>query len=124
MSEGRSEARGLPLFIRGHFKLDPAFFCSSDFPTDALNGDWDFSTRKYLSSEEKIERDILDEMEDEANAEVEICIFKDQQRALALDTDDISMDTRLTKGDAAPPAAKFDNLSDMTISTRESKAKA
>ena len=39
-----------------------------------------------------------------------------------MDTDDVSAETRLTKGDAAPPPAPKDDLSDMTGSTRESKA--
>ena len=70
-------ARGLPLFIRDHFKLDPAVFYSFDSLTDTLNGNCNFSERKYLSSEEDIERDRLDEMEDEVSAEVEIFISKD-----------------------------------------------
>ena len=35
-AEGRSVARALPLFIRDYFKLEPAFFCSSDSLTVAL----------------------------------------------------------------------------------------
>ena len=123
--EGRSVARGMPLFIRDHLKLDPSFFCNSSALTEALEGDWDFKQRKFLSAEEKIEGDRLDEMENEANAEIEVYISKDHQRALTLDDDSfVSEETRLTKGDAAPPAAKSDELSDMTGSTRESKAKA
>ena len=122
--EGRSVARGLPLFIRDHFKLDPAFFCSSASLTEALDGEWSLSSRTFLSAEEKIEFDKLELMEDEINAEPEIFISKDHQRALALDDDDFSAETRLTKGDAAPPPATADDLSDMTGSTRESKAKA
>jgi len=124
-TEGRSIARGLPLFIRDHFILDPAFFCTSEAITDALDGDWNFELRKFLSSDERIERENLDLMEDEVNAEPEVFISKDHQRALAMDDDDeVSIETRLTKGDAAPPAASNDDLSDMTGSTRESKAKA
>ena len=74
--------------------------------------------------EEKITRDRLDEIEDGANTETEIFISKDQQQALVLDTDDISMETRLTKGDAAPPAPISDELSHMIDSTRELNTKA
>ena len=123
--EGRSVARGLPLFIKDHFLLDPAFFCTSEAITDALDGDWNFESRRFLSSDERIERERLDLMEDEVNAEREVFISKDHQRALAMDEDDeISVETRLTKGDAAPPAATTDDVSEMTGSTRESKAKA
>ena len=62
-------------------------------------------------------------MENEANAEVQVYLSKDQQRALAMYDDKISEETCLTKGDKAPPSAPSDNLSDMTGSTRESKAK-
>ena len=121
--EGRSIARGLPLFIRDYFKLDPAFFCTSDAITSALAGDWDYESRKFLSAAEKIEADKLDLMEIEALADHDPFISKDQQLALALSSDDVSEETRLTKGDAAPPTYSCD-ISDMTGSTRESKAKA
>ena len=126
IKEGRSIARGLPLFIRDHFKLDPAFFCTSEALTLALSGEWDYASRKFLSADEKLESDRLDLMEAEANAETEVFISKDQQIAMALQDEDISVETRLTKGDAAPPPARQldDDLSEMTGSTRESKAKA
>ena len=123
-NEGRSIARGLPLFIRDHFKLDPAFFCSSDTLTTALEGEWDYATRKFQSAAEKIESAKLDLMECEAIAEVEQFISKEQQLAMATDKDDVSVETRLTKGDAVPPPADTDDISDMTGSTRESKANA
>ena len=64
-------------------------------------------------------------MEDEVNAEQDVFISKDHQRAMAMDNDDdISTETRLTKGDLAPPPAATDDVSEMTGSTRESKAKA
>jgi hypothetical protein len=92
-----------------------------------MDGDWDYATRKFLSAQEKLEVDRLDDLEDEANAEPVVYISKDHQRALALDTDEVSVETRVTKGDAAPPPAlldgKEDELSAMTGSTRESKAK-
>ena len=65
-------------------------------------------------------------MEDEACAETEFHISKDHQIVLARDDDDISFETRLTKGNAVPPSAEknSDYISDMTGSTRESKVKA
>ena len=60
-------------------------------------------------------------MEMEANAEPQAYISKDHQRAMALDNDEVSVETRLTKGDAAPPLAvggeENDELSAMTGST-------
>lgn len=132
--EGRSVARGLPLFIRDHFKLDPEFFCSSTALADALNGNWDFEKREFQTLEEKVEHDRLDDLENEMNAEQEIFISKEHQMAMALDDDIISVETRLTKGDAPPPPianstddgpdkdATNDDLSELTGSTRESKA--
>ena len=62
------------------------------------------------------------------NAETEIYISKEHQQAMAIDKDEISEETRLTKGDAAPPTttdttSPKDDLSALTGSTRESKAK-
>ena len=79
--------------------------------------------RTFLSPAKKEERDRPDMMENEANAEVQVYLSKDQHRTLALDGDDILEETRLTKGDKAPPPATSDDLSDMTGSTRESEAK-
>ena len=67
--KGRSVARALPLFIRDYFKLDPAFFCSSNILTEALNGDWNFEKREFQTAEEKVENDRLEDLEDEMNAE-------------------------------------------------------
>ena len=81
--------------------------------------------RKFLSSDERVERKRLDLMEDEVNAEQDVFISKDHQRALAMDEDDkISAETRLIKGDEAPPPATTDDVSEMTGYNRESKAKA
>ena len=122
-SEGCSVARGLPLFIEDHYKLEPAFFCTSEALTDARGGSWQYSTRKFLSANEKIELDRLDEMEMEINAEPIAFISKDHQRAMALDEDTVSVETRLTKGDATPPPAiggeENELLLAMTGSTRE-----
>ena len=85
--------------------------------------------------EKKVENDRLDDLENEMNAEREIFISKEHQIAMALDDDIISVETRLTKGDAQPPPVKNntdtstvkdasppDDLSELTGSTRESKA--
>ena len=120
--EGRSVARGLPLFIKDFFKIHPGFFCDSEFLAEVFQGEWCYSKRTFLSPDEKEERDRLNTMEDHANAEIQIFISKDQQIALAMDTDDVSVETRLTKGDAAPPPVPTDDVSDMARSTRESKA--
>ena len=127
-SEGRSVARGLPLFIRDYFRLEPAFFCTSAALTEALEGDWNYDTRKFLSAQEKMEIDRLDDMEEEVNAVQVQYISKDHQHALAMEEDDVSVETRLTKGDAAPTPVILvgdppDEQSEMTGSTRESKAK-
>ena len=127
-SEGRSVARGLPHFIRDHFKLEPAFFCTSMALTEAMEGDWNMATRKFLSAQEKMEVDRLEDMEGEVNAVPIAFISKDHQQALAMDDDEVSVETRLTKGDAAPTPTILlneapDEQSEMTGSTRESKAK-
>ena len=43
-SEGRSVARGLPLFIEDHYELDPAFFCTSEALAEARGGSWQYLT--------------------------------------------------------------------------------
>ena len=123
-SEGSSVARAIPLFIRDFYKKAPEFYCDGTSIQAAMEGDWDFKTRKFLSADEKEELDRLDEMEDAALAEVEVFVSKDQQKAMALDEDDISEETRLTKGDKTPPPAQGSNedVSTMTGDTRESKA--
>jgi hypothetical protein len=121
--EGRSIARALPLFIRDYFKLDPAFFCSSGAIAQAMEGVWDYKTRNFLSATEKIEDDKLDVIESLALAEKDTFISKEQETAMALEADNISIETRLTKNDAAPTLLN-DEVSEMTGSTRESKAQA
>ena len=123
--EARGVARGLPLFIRDFFKLDPSFFCSSESLTIALEGFWDYSKRIFLTAEEKDETEKLDNLESELTAQREIFISKDQQRAMAQDGGTImSEESRLTKGDVAPPRADLSVVSALTGETRESKAKA
>ena len=75
-----------------------------------------------------MEVDRLEDMEAEVNAEPTVFISKDHQRAMALDTDEVSVETRLTKGNAAPPPAihiaeNDEDHSALSGSTRESKAK-
>ena len=127
-SEGKSVARGLPHFIRDFFQLDPAFFCTSTALTEAMEGDWNFTSRKFLSAQEKMEIDRLEDMDEEVNAVPISFISKEHQQALAMDDDEVSAETRLTKEDAAPTPAilindAVDDQSDMTGSTRESKAR-
>ena len=53
-------------------------------------------------------------------------ICKDHQRALAMENDELSMESLLTKGDVIPPSSyntKNDGILVITGSTRESKAK-
>ena len=120
-SEGSSVARALPLFIRDYYKKSPDFFCDSELVRSALEGEWNFSSRRFLSADEKEENQRLEEIEDAALAEVEIFISKEQQKLMATDKDDISVETRLTKNDKSPPSVNCD-ISEMTGSTRESKA--
>ena len=113
-TEGRSVVRALSLFIRDYLKVDPTFFLDLEAITSALNGEWDYATRKFMSTEEKMECNRLDTMKDEVNAEVEVYISKYQQRAFVLNNDTaVSDKTRLTKGGAAPPATKSDEVSEM-----------
>ena len=96
-SEGRRVARGLPHFIRDFFVLDPAYFCTSASLTEAMDGGWNHATRESLSAQEEMEVDRIDDMEDEVNAEHVSYISKDHQRVLALDNDEVSVKTRVTK---------------------------
>lgn len=66
-------------------------------------------------------------MAENTGAQREIFITKDQQVAMAMKgDDDASIESKLTKGDIAPPSAvkNNDNISVLTGETRESKAKA
>ena len=47
--EARSVARGLPLFIRDHFKLEPAFFCDSNEIAECIEGDWNHKHRTFFT---------------------------------------------------------------------------
>ena len=68
--EVKSVARCLPLFIRDIFKLKPAFFCSSYFLTEALMGSWNFNKFIFMTKEDKIEFEILEEMEEKMNVNI------------------------------------------------------
>ena len=123
--EARSVARGLPLFIRDYFKLDPKFYCSSDTMVEALAGEWDFEKRIYLTQEEKEEKEKFAHLVDTMTATKEAFISESHQKAFAAEGDDVStVVTQLTKDDDAPPPASSDDMSILTGNTTESKAVA
>ncbi len=137
--EARSVALGLALVIRDEFKIDPTFYCSGDKVKEAEDGYWNKHTRTFLTKFEKEDEDRLEFMKDslEAKPASKEFISKDHARALAMENDmEIDDDTVLTKGSAAPkrhgknkPDEVVDvdspdgSLSDITGSTRTSKAK-
>ena len=57
--EASSVARGLPLFIKDHFKLKPSFFCGSDDIAICLEGEWNYAQRTFLTLDEKNEKEIF-----------------------------------------------------------------
>ena len=91
-----------------------------------MEGEWDYKKRTFSTIEEKNEQDKFGLLLDSATEVKESYISEEHKQAMAMDGDDInSVNTRLTKGDAAPPpAAKDDGWSTLTGDTRESKAKA
>ena len=123
-------AKGLPLFIRDHFKLDPSYFCSNDAVAESFEGKWNFKERQFLTLEEKDEREKFSHLIDTVTAERDIYISEGHKLAMAVEGDDVnSVDTRLTKGNEPPPKAfspDEDSIdaSTLTGETRESKAKA
>ena len=125
--EARSVVRGLPFFIRDHFQIKPSFFCSSSLIVNVLQCSWISSTRKYTSQDEMEQQDKFGLLTEEI-APKEQFISTAHQKSLAAEDDKtiFSVETQLTKGDAAPPTAKSegDNISALTGETRESKAKA
>ena len=128
--EARSVARGLPLFIRDYFKLKASYFCNSDEMTKCLEGEWKFAERSFLTLEEKDEQAKFSHLLDTVTAVREVYISSAHKKAMAVEGDDDleSVDTRLTKGNVAPPAltsfTNDDDISNITGNTRESKAKA
>ena len=71
--EARSIARGLPLFIRDHFKLDPLYFCGTEVMAECLEGEWDSKTRSFLTLEEKDERNKFAHLIDTITADQTGC---------------------------------------------------
>ena len=126
--EASSVAHGLPLFIKDHFKLKPSFFCGSDDIAICLEGEWNYAQRTFLTLDEKNEKEKFSHIIDTVTTVKEVFISEAQRAAMAIEGDDVAtLDTKLTKGDQAPPAAESvasEGMSDLTGHTRESKAKA
>ena len=126
MDEARGVARGLPLFMRDFYKLDPCFFCSSESVSEALEETWVGKTRTFLTKDKTDEMIKLDNL-DNLNAIKKQYVSKDHQKLMALEGDEeVSLDIRLTKGNVPPSATPSpDNIdiSALTWETRESKAK-
>ena len=132
--EGRSCAQALPALIRDELQFDPRFFCNSELVAEVRSGHWVASKRFFQTAEEKEESDQMALFEDQAEAEVVEFVLPGHQKALAIDGQSIGDETRLTKGDAAPP--KFvippnitmnghgDDNTTLTNRTTESKAEA
>ena len=104
--EARSVARGLPLFIRDHYKLKPSYFCGSDEITKFLEGEWNFSERSFLTSEEKDEKEKFAHLIYMVTSVKEGFISKAHKVVMAIEGYDVeSIDTRFTKGYEASPTA-------------------
>ena len=101
--EGRSCAQALPALIRDELRLDPHFFCNSEFIADVQAGHWDPTKRLFQTQEEKDECDQLAEFEDQAEAEVVEYVSPEHQKALALDGESIGDATKMTMGDEEAP---------------------
>ena len=134
VKEGRSCAQALPALIRDELKLEPSFFCNSELIAEVKSGHWEASKRFFQTAEEKEESDQMALFEDQAEAEVVEFVSPAHQKALAMDGQSIGEDTRLTKGDAAPPKIAIppniimntngDDNTTLTNGTTESKAEA
>ena len=61
--EARGVARGLPLFIRNFYKLDPCFFFSSKTVLEALKGSWSDKNRTLLTKDEAVDMVKLDDLD-------------------------------------------------------------
>ena len=108
--EARNVARALPLFIRDHYKLEPTFFCNSNTVAECMEGEWDYKKRTFSTIEEKNEQDKFGLLLDSATEVKESYLSQEHKQAMAMDGDDIiSVNTRLTKGDAAPPPTTKDD---------------
>ena len=124
--EANSVARAIPHFIRSHFKVDATHFCNNELIAATRDGHWDATKRMYLSEEDLIENNKLEDLESSMMAVKEVYIDPSHQRALAADGDSVqTSDTRLTRGDASaiPLNDNNSNTSSLTGSTRVSKVK-
>ena len=101
--EGQSCAQALPALIRDELRLDPHFFCNSEFIADVLTGHWDPAKHLFQTQEEKDGCDQLAEFEDQAEAEVVEYISPEHQKALALDGESIGDATKMTMRDQEAP---------------------
>ena len=84
--EARSVVRGLPLFIRDQFKIEPSFCCSSGLIANVLQGSWNLSTRRYTSQDEAEQQDKFGLLTEEM-APKEQFISPAHQKALAAEDD-------------------------------------
>jgi hypothetical protein len=137
--EARSVVQALPLFIRDEFGIDPTFYCSYDKYKEVEEGHWNHSTRRFLTKFEKDDEDRTTQLKEALTAqpEADVYISKEHARALQTQTDPIDdEDTVLTKHDKNPQKVTHSShqevinldddggsLSDMTGSTKSSKAK-
>ena len=124
--EARSVARALPRFIQTNLGLQASHFCTTEFIAESKNGKWHQHSRLYLSEEDLIEKEKLEEIDQSMSAVKEIFIDPSQQRAFAADgaSLDLTIDTRLTQGEAtATPVRQSTDASTLTGDTRESKVK-
>ena len=79
-----------------------------------MSSKWDSMTRNFLLADDTFEHDKLMKLENGVNTKANVFLSKEHQRAIALDYGEISANTRLTKGDADPPAIYSDGMSDIT----------
>ena len=94
-----------------------------------MEGEWSYKLRKFLTPEEKDERDTFEDMDDMVNANKEVFISESHQKVMATEDEDVtSIDTHLTKNDAPPENVKDGkskvDVSCLTGDTCESKDKA
>ena len=134
--EGRSVVRGLPCFIQETLLLEPSFYCSSDLLSAAVRGEWDNAKRSFVSEGEKLEQKQLSWLNDCMLATNTNFVSVAHQKAMAMEDDSLTEESRLTKKDAEPPTvgksaqlSTPDSDSEVTYddsatgSTTESKAK-
>ena len=88
--EARSVARGMPLFIRDHFKLEPTFFCGSNEIAECMEGDWDFKLRTFCTRDEKNEQSKFSHLLDSITAVKDSYISEEHRQAMAAEGDDVA----------------------------------